>query len=476
MIWRPMKMIASQVALLVLTAFCSASHAQDSTRTLSSEQVLELVRRYHPVARQARIHVDKAQADLVIARGGFDPVLGAYAARKRFGGVGYYNRFSPEIVIPTWYGIEVHGGLEDYTGERLDPTMTKGQSSFIGASIPLGKDLLMDKRRAYLKQARIFTSMADTEQRLFLNNLLMDAMEAYWAWVSSYNLYQVISSAVSLNRERLDLVRRSFANGERAAIDTVEALAQLQSFQYQEAQYRMQFRNAGLMLSSFLWTDSGTPYDLPETVFPPVDWDDQRLLSGMELDVNALLTIAENSHPALRIYDYKLRALGIEKKLKFQQLQPKADFRYNHLSKGYNAFSGISETSFMGNNYQYGFKFEVPLRLSAGRGDYRKVKLKIMEASLEQAQKRLDLQLKIRQYHNEFSVLKEQIALQALNFANYQQLLAAEQTRLSNGESSLFLVNSRESKLIEAQQKLVELKAKYFKTAFAVQWCAGLLN
>lgn len=471
-----MKIIAIQLGILIATALFGSSYAQDSTRTLSGQQVLELVRKYHPVARQARIHVDKAQAELLAARSAFDPVLGAYAARKRFGGVAYYHQTSPEIVIPTWYGIEVHSGIDNYTGERLNPTMTKGQSSFIGASIPLAKDLLMDKRRAYLKQARIFTSMAETEQRQMINDLLMDATEAYWEWVSSYNLYQVMRSAVSINVDRLNLVRRSFVNGERAAIDTVEALAQLQSFQYQEAQYRMQFRNAGLMLSSFLWTDTGSPYTLPETVAPPAEWDDPELLNTMELDLNALLTIADNSHPALRTYDFKLRALDVDKRLKFQELLPKADFRYNHLSKGYNAFSSLSESSFLGNNYQYGFKFEIPLRLSVGRGEYRKAKLKIMEARLGQAQKQLDLQLKIRQYHNEFSVLKEQIDLQTLNYENYRKLLEAEQTRLSNGESSLFIINSRESKLIEAQQKLIELKTKYFKTAFAVQWSAGLLN
>lgn len=471
-----MRTIAIQLRLAVAMALSVPALAQDSTRTLSGGQVLELVRKFHPVARQARIHVDKAQADLLVARGGFDPVLGAYVARKRFGGTEYYNRTSPEIVIPTWYGIEVYSGIDNYTGERLDPTMSKGQSSFIGASIPLAKDLLMDKRRAYLKQARIFTSMAETEQRLFVNDLLMEAMEAYWGWVSSYNLYQVMKTAVAINVERVDLVRRSFENGERAAIDTVEALAQLQSIQYQETQYRMQFRNAGLTLSSFLWTDSGAPYNLPEDVSPPAGWDNQLVLADMELDLNALLTIAENSHPALRVYDYKLRALDVEKKLKFQGLLPKADFRYNHLSKGYNAFAGIAESSALGNNYQYGFKFEIPLRLSAGRGEYRKAGLKIMETRLDQAQKQLDLQVKIRQYHNEYTVLKEQIGLQSLNFSNYQKLLEAEQTRLGNGESSLFLVNSRETKLLEAQQKLIELKAKFFKTAYAVQWTAGLLN
>lgn len=471
-----MRTIAIQLGLAVAMVLSVPVLAQDSTRTLSGEQVLELVRKFHPVARQARIHVDKAQSDLLVARGGFDPVLGAYLARKRFGGVEYYNRTSPEIVIPTWYGIEVYSGIDNYTGERLDPTMSKGQSSFIGASVPLAKDLLMDKRRAYLKQAKIFATMAETEQQLFINDLLMEAMEAYWGWVSSYNLYQVMRTAVAINEERLELVRKAFDNGERAAIDTVEALAQLQSFQYQEANYRMQFRNAALSLSTFLWTDSGAPFNLPENISPPKTWDDGQVLRSMELDLNALLTIAENSHPAMRVYDYKLRALDIDKKLKFQELLPKADFRYNHLSKGYNAFASISESSFLGNNYQYGFKFEIPLRLSAGRGEYRKAGLKIMETRLDQAQKQLDLSVKIRKYHNEYTVLKEQIGLQTRNFSNYQRLLEAEQTRLGNGESSLFLVNSRENKVLEAQQKLIELKAKFFKTAYAVQWTAGLLN
>jgi hypothetical protein len=44
-----------------------------------------------------------------------------------------------------------------------------------------------------------------------------------------------------------------------------------------------------------------------------------------------------------------------------------------------------------------------------------------------------------------------------------------------NGESSLFLVNSRESKALEAYLKLVELKTKYFKTIYALQWSTGVI-
>ncbi|MGQ3015574.1 MAG: TolC family protein, partial [Flavobacteriales bacterium] len=43
---------------------------------------------------------------------------------------------------------------------------------------------------------------------------------------------------------------------------------------------------------------------------------------------------------------------------------------------------------------------------------------------------------------------------------NYQRLLDAENRKFGIGESSLFLLNSRESKLIESQQKLIELTNK----------------
>jgi len=48
--------------------------------------------------------------------------------------------------------------------------------------------------------------------------------------------------------------------------------------------------------------------------------------------------------------------------------------------------------------------------------------------------------------------------------------------KFSNGESSLFVVNSRENKVLEMQQKLTELKAKLYKSKCAIDWVSGVLN
>jgi len=58
---------------------------------------------------------------------------------------------------------------------------------------------------------------------------------------------------------------------------------------------------------------------------------------------------------------------------------------------------------------------------------------------------------------------RQQIAIANQNINNYQRLLQGEEAKYGNGESSLFLINSRENKLIEAQQKVIELRFKFIK-------------
>ncbi|MBC7848702.1 MAG: transporter, partial [Chitinophagaceae bacterium] len=56
--------------------------AQDSVKKISISQVMQIVKEYHPVAKQATIIIEKAAADLTIARSGFDPLLNAGTGEK----------------------------------------------------------------------------------------------------------------------------------------------------------------------------------------------------------------------------------------------------------------------------------------------------------------------------------------------------------------------------------------------------------
>lgn len=464
----------NKIIFLLLILSTQALVAQDSVHTLSARQVMEIVKRYHPVALQAGILVEQAKADLVSARGQFDPVFENEAAQKTFEGTAYYSYNRPEISIPTWFGIEVKAGLEYLSGNRTDPVDTKGESSYLGISIPLAKNLLMDKRRAALQSAKIFRQASVAERGNMLNQLMLDALKSYWSWVKEYQLYQVMNEAVAINESRFRWVRSAYQLGDRAAIDTTEVLAQWQQFELLRSQAWLNFQNAGLELSVYLWTAGAQPYELPSNIIPQEPLRDISVMNQPVPVLNELLNAAVSNHPELRLYQYKLQALNIERKLKFQELLPVVNFRYNQLGRGYDVWKTATSPYFE-NNYRYGLSISIPLRLSQGRGEYKKARLKINYAELELEQKKRQVENKVRSYFNELLALKEQVKWQEQSWRNYLQLQRAEELRFRSGESSLFLVNARETKALEALQKLLELKAKYFVSENTVRWAAGNL-
>ncbi len=453
--------------------FFQNAKANDSTKTLSLNHFLQIVKQFHPVAKQANIQVDKAYAGLTIARSSFDPLLGSNGSNKTFDGINYYQSNATQLSIPTWYGIELTTGIEYLSGGRTDPTETSGKTSFAGISIPMAKNLLMDKRRATLQQAKIMIQASEQEQRILLNNLMMDATDAYWQWVQSYFIYTTYNDVIELNKKRVRLVVNAYQNGDRPAIDTTEAIAQLQNFEYKQNEALLEWQNTTVLLNTFLWSQNNEAYELPANVLP-VEKARQLYDAVVFPELEKTIADAKTSHPELNIYGYKLNALTIERKLKFQELLPKADLKYNQLGKGYNIASTATKTLF-DNNYRFGINFSVPLRLSQGRGEYKLAKLKITEIKLQQGQKEITIVNKIKYYYNQLVNYKTQVNLLQKTYNNYLQLQRGEEARFFNGESSLFLVNTRENKTLETLLKLTETTIGYNKVNYSLQWAAGKL-
>ena len=458
-------------SFIVFLFFSFSSLSQ--TPVLFPEAFLKIVQTYHPIAKQAGIGVQKSEAQILQARGGFDPILSHYSTQKTFDGKNYYTSHAPELSIPTWYGIELRSGLENLQGTRLNSSETLGETSYIGISVPLAKNLIMDQRRASLQQAKLMNNMALQEQRATLNGLFSDAMASYWNWVKSVRVLKIVNQNLQIAEARVSLVKRSVELGERPAVDTVEATTQQQYFDNLYQAKWVERENARLDLSVYLWQENNTPQDLPSEVQPGEVANEFALLADFDLNLPSLLEKAYANHPELSAYQYKIEGLQVEKKLKFQSLLPKLDVTYNALSKG--LAPSVEVRPLFENNYQYGIKFEMPLRLSKGRADFQLAKLKIQEESLNLAQKRQQIQVKISSYYNQVEALKKQIRTQEMALSNYQTLVKAEESRFAQGESSLFLINSRETKAMEAAEKLTELKAYLFKTIYALQASAGVL-
>ena len=94
---------------------------------------------------------------------------------------------------------------------------------------------------------------------------------------------------------------------------------------------------------------------------------------------------------------------------------------------------------------------------------------------MQRDQTELEIQNKVKSYYNEIVTLRQQVQLFDDAYNNYIQLLRAEEFKFSIGESSLFLVNSRELKAIETLQKLTETRTKFYKAIVGLNWAAGTL-
>lgn len=457
---------ANKILFILIFFSFQYSLAQDSLK-ISAQQFISVVKNYHPLALKYQLQNKIAQSEITKARGAFDPVLGGKLGEKNIDGTQYYQQKNLELGIPTWYGIDLTASYNHLDGQKLNTSDTKGGLYQMGITIPLAKNLLYDKRRAILDQAKFAQKMTEAEQTVLTNDLLLEAENTYWEWVQSFEIYQLQTKAVEINKKRLNFTQKTLEYGEVPAIDTVEALSQLQNFELQQKEAYLNFVKATQQLQLFLWKDNQELYEISQLIYPSDDLSDHMAYSDFEFLLQNLQTKDIANHLSILYYIQKQNILESERKLKWQSFLPKIDFTYNFFNKeNYRAdFLPLFD-----NNFQYGLKLEIPVFQREARASYQIAKIKINQNQLDTQLKGRELATKIETYRNEVLNYHSQIDLSQSNLGNYKKLLAAEETRYSNGESSLFLINSRENKMIDAQAKLISIKTKFVKSYNKLKW------
>ncbi|HEX2608283.1 MAG TPA: TolC family protein [Flavisolibacter sp.] len=449
------------------------SYAQSNEpKVLPFDAFLSQIRMHHPIVKQGALQVEKATAQLLGARGGFDPQLEYSTRTKTLDGTSYYDYSNGSVKLPTSAaGISLVSGFEKAEGPFINPEKTQGSVGYLGLEVPLAKGLLLDKRRAVLQQAMVYTKQSREEQASLINDLLLEAYRSYFQWLGTYQLQQIYRGYAINARKRFELIKISFRNGDRSVSDTLEAATQWQNYELLQMEATLQLTNRWNDLTLFLWNEEAAVKALPEPYIP----DTTQLNTAPSLPPLELLNEQLARHPELEIYRYKLQSLTIDKKLKFQNLLPTLDGKVNLLSKDY--FQKLSLASpYLQNNYTYGVTFKLPLFQRQARGSYRESQLKIKETSLLFSVKQRELQIKLQQYYNEAASLQQQLQTALQIITSYRSLVSLEELKFSQGESSLFLVNSREAKALEAQQKYLELQLKYRKALYSLSWAAGQLH
>jgi outer membrane protein TolC len=201
--------------------------------------------------------------------------------------------------------------------------------------------------------------------------------------------------------------------------------------------------------------ENNIPLELSEALLP-----EENLNATIQetLKTNDLLTadFSINNHPKINALKNKVDILNVEQKLKANMLLPKIDIGYSYLSEP----SYIDNYQF--EDYKIGLNFYFPLFLRKERGSLKLAKFKVQETEFALDLEKVQLSNKINGQKIEIKSLQKQKAFINDLVKDNQTMLTSEERLFSFGESSLFIINSRENNLVSAQLSQIELENRFY--------------
>ena len=428
-------------------------------KELNYNEFLGYVKKYHPLVKSAQLEINMAQANLMMARGGFDPKIEADFDQKQFKGKEYYSVFNSSFKIPTWYGIEVKAGFDNSEGIFVNPENSlpnQGLTS-LGITVPVGQGLFINQRMADLRKAKIQIRLSQAERKLQAIEVLYNASLAYFNWKRNHSEVQLYSNYLDNASVRYKGILTLIKNGDKPAIDSVEAGIVVKTRRWNLEESKLKLAKSKLDLSNYLWLDNTIPLELQDDVLPE---NKLELTISETLKINQLIsdTISIENHPKINSLENKLAILEVDRKLKANSLLPKMDVGYHYLSEP----NYWNDTNF--NNYKIGVNFKFPLFLRKERGSLQLAKFKIQDTKLTLDLERIQLKNKITAQQTEIKSIEKQLQLISSLVSGNGQMLQSEERLFSLGESSIFLINARENNLVSIQLTQLGLENRFLNS------------
>ena len=428
-------------------------------KELTYNEYLGYVKKYHPLVKSANLEISQAQANMMMARGGFDPKIEVDFEQKKFKDSEYYSILNSSFKIPTWYGIEIKAGFDNSEGVFLNPenTMPNQGLTSLGINVPIGQGLFINQRMADLRKAKIQLSLSQAERNLMAIAVLYDASIAYFNWKRNFNEVKMYETYLVNANIRYKGIEILIKEGDKPDIDSVEAGIIVRNRKLSLEDSQLKLAKAKLELSNYLWLENNIPMELQDSIIP----EENLLLTVKETLRTNELMIANQSitnHPRINALENKIQMLDVERKLKANMLLPKIDLGYSYLSEP----SAFDEYKFQ--DYKVGLNFYFPLFLRKERGSLKITKFKMQDAQFNLDLERVQLTNKIIAQQTEIASLEKQKKLIDDLVKDNQTMLNSEERLFTFGESSLFLINTRENNLVNVQISQLTIENRYFNS------------
>ena len=456
--------------VIVLVLVMLQLHAQNISE-ISYQTFVESVLKHNPLAKRADNELNYANLQLKAARGQYDPMLSGEYEQKQFNGNNYYTNLNSEIKQAVFTAQYLKFGYNYGNGMYMNPennTPMPGQA-YLGLELGLLQGMVIDKRRAEVLKSKAYLNYYEAEKFNQINHLLFESSQRYFDWLLNLKLLALNNYFMQLAKQRLTGIEALAAIGERAAVDTVEAaifyqtrVLDLQSTKIENQKilndvlaYRWYENKASAIDETIIGTDSLELY-----FFKAKNLLGNKLYQ--QIPVN----------PVVKKYQSLQHVLEIDNRLKKEMIKPVLNFKYNLLSN--NAVSVYPSLS--ANNYKVGMQLLFPLLLRTPGNAYKMAKVNSQNNQFDIMNKSNELNFKINALRKNMGLLAEQLQTAEKSAMYNKMLVDAEKLKFTGGESTLFMMNTRESKWLESEIKLAEYKLKFIKNVLNLIYLHGDLN
>ncbi len=460
----PKKMKINNITLFAFSFLISLQVVAQNTTTYTFNNYILKVKESNPINKKSKNFGNLAKYQVTAARGNYDPQLNASFNNKFFDEKNYYSVAQATIKQPIFTSQYLKLGYEYGQGTFINPEEKTNSYAlpFVGVEVSLLQGLLFDKNRADVLKSKAYFNYYKAIELQTQNDLLYDASLMYIDLAYAEKKVEITSFFRQLAQQRLDGIVQLAVSGERPSIDTVEAAMLLQGrvIELQESVNELQKNQNQLNVFITKKTTDATVINAVDSLFKLYRFAQQLYLN---------IQVADSlSNPIILQYKAKQNVLIVEQRLKKEFIKPKLDVSYNLLNNSNNI---LNVTSI--NNYKWGANLSFPLLFRASTNEFKIASLDAQNNQFELSNKQNELRAKFIYINNQITLLQLQINLADQSVKYGKMLVDVEQLKFSNGESSLFLVNTRENKLLENNLKLIALYSKYIQSVFNYKYLQG---
>ncbi|MBM7119233.1 TolC family protein [Archangium primigenium] len=425
----------------------SRARAQGEGVPLSLEEVLGSTREHHPRMEAAQRDVAAAEAELLAARGGFDPLVRARGLAIPFG---YYQHERIEATVeqptPLW-GLRLSAGYRLGQGDfpvyyGQYETLSAGEVH-AGLALPLWRDGAIDKRRAVLAQARLRQRIAAFELAGERLGLQRQAAYHYWDWVAAGRQLTIATSQYELALARRTQLAHRVTAGDIPQIEHTENERVLLGRDADRIAARRALERATLKLSLFLRDARGEPQVVSTARLPsgfPVP------AALMEEGLERWLEQALRRRPELRGLDLRREVLEVDVALARNLAAPAVDLGLRVARD-----VGVGPANLRPTEVQGSLVLDIPLFAREARGQRRAAEAKQAAVAARARYAREEIITEVRDALSALRASHERVGLAHGAAEVARQLARAEYTRFEHGDTSLLVVNQREQAAVEAE-------------------------